>query len=486
MGEAIILLYLNGLGAALMVMAILIFVNGLDDLFIDISFHARSIYHYIKVRQQRPFPALSKIGMIPEAPVALVIPAWQEADVIGRMLQNACETIRYQNFRIFVGAYANDAPTRTAVAAIAKFYDNISLVVVPRQGPTNKADCLNCIYDAIRLYEQTSGASFSIFVMHDAEDVVHPYELKLFNYLIPHKDMVQLPVLPLERGWNHFTAGHYLDEFAESHTKDLYVREILIGHVPCAGVGCAFSRRAMLGVAAANQGKPFNINSVTEDYDFALRMALLGYRQIFVRFGIPFGPENQIEYVATREYFPTHFGAAVRQKSRWLVGIVLQGWKEIGWRGSWRFKYALLRDRKAIAVAFMTMFSYVIAANITAVWLYGRLAGFPLILGELHLAPWLTSLLVVNGLLLVNRVAHRWYFVFRYYGAIQACWSFPRQVWGNVINFFAAARAIRVFALAAFEKADVKWEKTAHEFPTHAELRPFHQRLGNLLMRRRL
>lgn len=478
-------LYLEGLGAALTVMAVLIFVNGADDLFIDICFYARSIYHRIKVRQRNTPPAFSQIGAISEAPVAIVIPAWQEADVIGRMLQNACQTIRYQNFRIFVGAYANDMPTRSVVADMARLYDNISLVIVPRQGPTNKADCLNCIFDAIRLYEQTHSENFSIFAMHDAEDVIHPYELKLFNYLIPRKDMVQLPVLPLERRWRHFTAGHYLDEFAESHTKDLYVRETLIGHVPCAGVGCAFSRQAVLGVAAAHQGKPFNVNSVTEDYDFALRMALLGYRQIFVRFGIPFGTESQIEYVATREYFPSHFDAAVRQKSRWLVGIVLQGWKDIGWRGSWRFKYALLRDRKAIAVSFITMFSYVIVANIAAVWLYGLLAGAPLSTDKFHLAPWIAGLLAVNGFLLVNRVAQRWYFVFRYYGPEQACWSLPRQVWGNVINFFAAARAIRVFARANFEKANVKWDKTAHEFPTQAELRPFHQRLGSLLMRRR-
>ena len=32
-------------------------------------------------------------------------------------------------------------------------------------------------------------------------------------------------------------------------------------------------------------------------------------------------------------YFPDTFSAAVRQKSRWVAGIALQSWTEIGWRG---------------------------------------------------------------------------------------------------------------------------------------------------------
>ena len=31
-------------------------------------------------------------------------------------------------------------------------------------------------------------------VLHDSEDVLHPLELKFFNYLLPRKDMIQLPV----------------------------------------------------------------------------------------------------------------------------------------------------------------------------------------------------------------------------------------------------------------------------------------------------
>jgi adsorption protein B len=40
-----------------------------------------------------------------------LVPAWQESNVIARMLHHACETIRYRNFEIFVGARPNDPET---------------------------------------------------------------------------------------------------------------------------------------------------------------------------------------------------------------------------------------------------------------------------------------------------------------------------------------------------------------------------------------
>ena len=56
---------------------------------------------------------------------------------------------------------------------------------------------------------------------------MHPLELKLCNYLMGRGEinMVQTPVFPLEVPIAKFTAGTYMDEFAETHTKDMYVRE---------------------------------------------------------------------------------------------------------------------------------------------------------------------------------------------------------------------------------------------------------------------
>ncbi|WP_430624389.1 glycosyltransferase family 2 protein, partial [Pseudomonas aeruginosa] len=79
----------------------------------------------------------------------------------------------------------------------------------------------------------------------DAVHQIAPMELRLFNYLVERKDLIQIPVYPFEREWTHFTSMTYIDEFSELHGKDVPVREALAGQVPSAGVGTCFSRRAV-------------------------------------------------------------------------------------------------------------------------------------------------------------------------------------------------------------------------------------------------
>ncbi len=96
---------------------------------------------------------------------------------------------------------------------------------MPADGPTTKADCLNHLYDALIEYETATGISAKAVVLHDAEDVVHPLELKTFDRLIDRAAVIQLPVLPLPDRNSRWIAGHYCDEFAEAHIKELVVRE---------------------------------------------------------------------------------------------------------------------------------------------------------------------------------------------------------------------------------------------------------------------
>jgi bacteriophage N4 adsorption protein B len=77
----------------------------------------------------------------------------------------------------------------------------------------------------------------------------HPSSLtKLFNYLMPEKAMVQIPVFPIEPEMNfknffkYMISSTYADEFAENHTKDIMVRKQIKGIIPSAGVGTAFAR----------------------------------------------------------------------------------------------------------------------------------------------------------------------------------------------------------------------------------------------------
>ncbi len=50
--------------------------------------------------------------------------------------------------------------------------------------------------------------------------------------------------------------------------------------------------------------------------------------------------------ICVREYFPDTFSTAVRQKSRWIIGIVFQGFKTHKWTSSLTLNYFLWRDRK--------------------------------------------------------------------------------------------------------------------------------------------
>ena len=296
--------------------------------------------------------------------LALMIPAWRESNVIGAMLKNTFTSYIYENYHVFVGCYANDPDTIMAIEKLQYQYTNLHICRLPSPGPTSKADCLNYIYQDIRSFETKQTCPFAAYILHDAEDIVHPLELKLYNHLIPRKDMVQIPVIPLERPWYDLTGGHYQDEFAENHIKELVVRESLARHIPSAGVGTALSRRALQVISDAGRTKPFDTTNLTEDYHLALRLNQDKLKLIFARFKA--GPRD---IIATREFFPDTLGAVVRQKSRWLIGIAFQGWRHQKWRGPLSLKYVLFRDRKGIFTAQLSIAAYFILFNILAVWL---------------------------------------------------------------------------------------------------------------------
>ena len=94
-------------------------------------------------------------------------------------------------------------------------------------------------------------------MLHDAEDVVHPLELRIFDGLIDRAAVIQLPVLPLPDPHSRWISGHYCDEFAEAHIKELVVREAVGAAIPLAGVGCAIAREPLAQLAALQDGKPF-------------------------------------------------------------------------------------------------------------------------------------------------------------------------------------------------------------------------------------
>src|SRR5207253_9624209 len=102
----------------------------------------------------------------------------------------------------------------------------------------------------------------------------------------------------------------------------------------------------------------------TEDYDFSLRLKLSGYKSIFVRQTLLHAnnkarrDQSPVDLIATRAHFPATFKTAVRQRTRWMVGINFQSWKQVGWQGKVRTRWMLFHDRKAVCSNAVLMLNY--------------------------------------------------------------------------------------------------------------------------------
>ncbi len=438
---------------AMLFAAIGFLIGGIDDLLVDLAYGAARLRDLLRRKRSR--------SLAPEPlPMALFIPAWDEAGVIGPMLRATLARYGEGNFRIYVGTYPNDLKTIVRVADVALTDRRVKLVVGPARGPSTKADCLNAIWRAL-LRDEAAGDRFAAVVLHDAEDLVHPLELHLFAAWLHDHDAVQLPVQPLADPRSPLVAGHYLDEFAESHGKNLIVREMLGAAIPFAGVGCAI-RREMLGrIADSRGGQPFDAASLTEDYELGLTVAALGGRTRFVRARDAAGG-----LIAVRAYFPADLPAAVRQKARWLTGIALAGWDRVGWQrgGSIGEHWMRMRDRRAtlaipvLAIAYLALVTWGIA--LAGHWLAG--SAFPT-----PDAP-VAMLLTINSALLGWRVAMRVAFTGAAHGAAQAVLAVPRVLVANLIALLAARRALAIY-WPTLRGNPAHWDKTAHHFPEPGE-----------------
>jgi adsorption protein B len=426
----------------------------LDDLAVDLIYFARRSWRSLTVYRRHPrADARALVDGTPHGWMVVLIPAWDEAAVIGAMLHSTLGRFDHPDYTLLVGYYRNDVATRLAIEAVAD--PRVIAVEVPADGPTTKADCLNHLYAFLVRHEAVIGRQARAVVLHDAEDLVHPLELKLFDSLTRRAGVVQLPVVPLPDRSSPWIAGHYCDEFAESHGKELVVREAVGAAIPLAGVGCAISRTAIARLAAAHDGKPFAGGSMTEDYEMGLRLGALGERTMFVR--LPASPGDP-GVVASRGHFPSSLGAAVRQKARWLGGIAFAGWDRLGWRGGLGERWFRLRDRRGPLAALLLLAGYTAALLWGQLWLAAQL-GAPL---PPQPSPLLTILLQVNFVLLLWRTLMRIAFTTRLYGFGEGLSSVPRILAGNLIAILAAGRALFQHAGGGPKQ----WDKTAHVFPT--------------------
>jgi adsorption protein B len=454
---------------ATFILAISYLALSIDDVLLDCYFYVRGAVRRLTRRDDIYFDR-ARLGSKAQARIAIFIPCWKEADVVEQMVTLALRKIEYAHYDIFVGVYPNDPDTQAKVDIVCALSPNVHKVVNPRPGGTTKAQNLNSMYDFMCAMEGDN--PFQIIVLHDVEDVIHPVSLQLYNWYMPEKDMLQIPIFPLRRKLRFFTAWTYADEFTENHLKDLIVREAIGAFVPCAGVGCGFGRKCLDALRREHGGDVFGDGALTEDYQLSLEIKVRGYNVGFAKDVLVDGTLSgrparwaRKEIIATRAYFPDTFRTAVRQKTRWITGICLQTWQMRGWCGSLPVRYALYRDRKG-------MFGHVAC-----------FAGYPVMLASASLSIWhaadphvvvavfrhttmiyalLYSVLAVS----VWRICQRAIQVTRLYGPLAGLMSIVRFPWGNLVNGFATFRAVYRYFRSRVTRETLSWSKTAHIFPT--------------------
>lgn len=390
--------------------------------------------------------------------VAVFIPAFQEAPVIGATISHMLAVWPQPELTVYVGCYRNDPATIAAASAAAARDRRLRIVIHGADGPTTKADCLNRLYRALTVDEERMGVRFSSVVLHDAEDMVHPAALQAIDTALVMRDFVQLPVRPELQGQSHWIAGHYADEFTESHAKGMVVRAALGAGLPAAGVGCGFARAA-LGELAAQREKaqgeigPFSRDSLTEDYELGLILSRHGRGSAFLRLR-----DDDGALVATRSYFPHRLDAAVRQKTRWIHGIALQGWERMGWTTRGVELWMALRDRRGPLTALVLAVAYLLIV------IDGFLLGLSWVdgAGEQYLSGDFRIMLGICLLGFLWRAAMRLCFTAREYGLREGLRSLLRLPVGNIIMIIAARRALIAYILS-LRTGRVVWDKTAHD-----------------------
>lgn len=470
-----------------LVVVTLFLLFSLDDLFWDF------LYYFWGKKRVFNRLRLSDLDGVPARLLAVLVPAWKEAQVIGPMLENLLSSMNYPPslFHIFVGVYPNDGETQEEVKRLEELYPNVHAVINPREGPTSKAQNLNQIFQFIHRFEEERRCRFACFIIFDAEDVIHPTLFKLANYLAFQHEVVQLPVFPLQfyPTWKSFfrylTSATYADEFAENHYRGLLAREVAQAFVPSAGTGFVIARSVLDRVGWQNL---FDERSLTEDYKLSLHFAQLGIATHFFREGVERVLDDGrvvVEYIAIREIFPNTLREAVRQKSRWIYGISFQSFslRDVLRNRNLSFmaKYSLYRDWKAKYANLLPLPGYVAFVY----FILSLFVPLPPMYPKGTLSFWLSIILTF---LMVERQIMRASALKNVYGwrsAFFGCFVPPllplRIVWGNIINFLAAVRAWRI-ALFGFPKGRPRWQKTDHSYPSPQVLARYKRRLGDLLL----
>jgi adsorption protein B len=244
--------------------------------------------------------------------------------------------------------------------------------------------------------------------------------------------------------------------------------------VPSNGVGTGFTRGALEKLATAEHNLIFEPACLTEDYENGLRLHKLGCSQVFVPLSRTGG-----DIIATREFFPHNVRSAIRQRTRWMMGIGLQSWERHGWSGSPAEVYWFWRDRKGLFGNPLSLFTNFLFVYGVLTWLAARVTDVPWGLARhaLH-----TNFLLITLVMQIIQSSIRMVCTGRLYGIIFALGVPLRALCANWINTVATLRAISGYLRSRIRHEPLVWLKTEHAYPSRNALMEHKRKLGEILV----
>jgi adsorption protein B len=496
------LLYIMGY-----ILVVLYILFGFDDFIWDI------ITLFRKRGYKKNHIELSELESSPPKMLAVMIGAWHESNVIKNVVENLIASTNYpiSMYHVFVGVYPNDSATIRQVEILEKEFSNVHMVINDKKGPTSKAQNLNYVIRQIKKYESANHISFASFTIHDSEDVIHPYELLMTNYMIDKHDAIQFPVFPIismpkfKNFFKNITTCTYADEFAENHFSTLVGRYVTGAFVPSAGTGFALSRKTILSFGDEDV---LPANSQTEDYKLSLILYEKGIQMHYILEKIPRVTHNfkiKYDYITTRSLFPNTYKSAIKQKTRWIYGITMQSarLRDVLFNNNLSVagRYSLYKDLKAKYGNLIIFFGYIIMIY----WIASFFMNLPPVYVKGTVPYYLCF--IVTGMMILRQF-YRAIAITNVYGfrsMFFACLFPPlfpiRLIYGNIINFVSTVKAYeqKYFFEETKKRKEknkdkdkregeykktrvIKWAHTDHEFLDFEILKRYHRNLGDTLL----
>jgi len=229
-------------------------------------------------------------------PYTVIIPLYQEAEVIGQ-IKKAMMTIDYPSNKLdFIMIIERcDNETRTAIENV-KFPKNFRILILPDVDPKTKPKALNVVFKHIR------GKYFTIY---DAEIIPDKDQLKKAYLLFKkYSDISCIQTLLDHYNYNQNIITKWFNaEFSFYYDMFLPGLQSLDYPIPLSGHSTHFKTEVIKKIGAWD---PYN---VAEDCDLGVRLRRFGYKAAIMR-----------SY--SKEEATSTFDNWLRQRSRWMKGFL--------------------------------------------------------------------------------------------------------------------------------------------------------------------